>query len=136
MLYRPPKESSPSTAVFLMAKGRNTSWLLDKTELRLTSNTEVSRGWEDEPSLPGEEDVECVPEDLDEVSESAESDEELEGFVVLGAGSGQRAASQKCQAPEGASALGLRRRVSPSAQFNFFLCFTQRLFSYFCQVEM
>ena len=40
--YKPCKEASPRSAVYLMAKGQNTSWLLDKRELRLASNNQVS----------------------------------------------------------------------------------------------
>ena len=99
VLYRPSKDSSPRAAVFLMAKGRNTSWLLDRSKLRLASNNQVSSGVEGEPALAVEAEVQCGPEDSVE-AESAESGEEEVSSIPGDAGVHHRRSGRRRQEPQ------------------------------------
>ena len=42
VLHQPTDDANPRRVVYLMTKGRNTSWLLDNKQLRLASNSQIS----------------------------------------------------------------------------------------------
>ena len=45
--YKPAEKLPPRSSVYLMTKGQNTSWLLDRGELRLVSNDQITGAAED-----------------------------------------------------------------------------------------